>query len=276
MYPLQMPARNNIQDYADCIAGLTVYGRNMLNGVRAQVNAAYTKYADVASDAAQLPPIVAHDNIKRRWRDNYLQTRAGGRLSAMRAELMAATRNDRCPLCGVHPAATLDHHLPKSKYPEFSILALNLVPACDPCNRSKGHKVGVAPEAQLLHSYFHHLPDEEVLVARVSLNGGVVVRHEIVQTANLDVATHSRALFHFQRLKLAQAYRKATNQELGDRVPALKLIYGPDGDANGVRNYLQIEAESARQSRGLNDWKTALLLALSRHNDFCNGGFELI
>lgn len=60
-----------------------------------------------------------------------------------------------CPMCGeAGTPNTLDHYLPKQDYPDFSILPLNLVPACDIC---QGHKLAryIGPDGRLfLHPYY--------------------------------------------------------------------------------------------------------------------------
>jgi len=46
-----------------------------------------------------------------------------------------------CPYCGLPSNITLDHYLPKSigAFPEYSVLSLNLVPACTPCQTKKSN-----------------------------------------------------------------------------------------------------------------------------------------
>jgi hypothetical protein len=135
---------------------------------------------------------------------------------------------------------------------------------------------GHTPERQFLHSYYHILTDEEILRARVTIRATVMVDYRIVATADLDRHSFDRLRYHFSTLKLARHFRREANLELFDRKDALREVYGDTGHAAAVRNYLSREARSARSSRGLNNWKTALLLALSRHADFCNGGLLLL
>jgi hypothetical protein len=63
-----------------------------------------------------------------------------------------------CPMCGSPTTGGLDHYLPRAVYPEFSIMAANLVPACTHCNSgSKGNTYrGVSPE-RFIHPYFDAL-----------------------------------------------------------------------------------------------------------------------
>jgi hypothetical protein len=47
----------------------------------------------------------------------------------------------RCPLCNMTRASTLDHTLPKAKFPWLAVTPLNLVAACKDCNTGKNDKV---------------------------------------------------------------------------------------------------------------------------------------
>lgn len=61
-----------------------------------------------------------------------------------------------CPCCG-EPGkpGTLDHYLPKSIYPEFSIVIENLTPMCTDCQEFKGNKVlDKHGNKVFLHPYF--------------------------------------------------------------------------------------------------------------------------
>ncbi|WFR95705.1 HNH endonuclease [Rhizobium tumorigenes] len=63
---------------------------------------------------------------------------------------------DICPSCG-SPAVTetLDHYLPKGKYPHFAVTPANLTPMCDPCQRRKGESTGDATTPRFfIHPYF--------------------------------------------------------------------------------------------------------------------------
>ena len=47
---------------------------------------------------------------------------------------------EKCPFCGIGTVSTLDHYLPKSKYPALAITPKNMIPACRDCNwERKGH-----------------------------------------------------------------------------------------------------------------------------------------
>ncbi|MDT0178180.1 hypothetical protein Q9R34_19335 [Enterobacter sp. BRE11] len=56
-------------------------------------------------------------------------------------DLLRAASHNVCALCGIIKATSLDHYLPKARYPIFSINPKNLVPACTPCNTIKGDPI---------------------------------------------------------------------------------------------------------------------------------------
>ncbi|CCN81197.1 HNH endonuclease [Vibrio nigripulchritudo] len=69
-----------------------------------------------------------------------------------------------CPCCG-EPGkpGTLDHYLPKSKYPEFSIVVENLTPMCSDCQGLKGNDVrDELGNKVYIHPYYD--PIEQVLI----------------------------------------------------------------------------------------------------------------
>ena len=63
---------------------------------------------------------------------------------------------ESCPFCGgIGTPKNVGHFLPKSHFPQFAVLPLNLVPACRDCNmESKGHGFATSEEEQVIHPYF--------------------------------------------------------------------------------------------------------------------------
>ncbi|CZT29356.1 HNH endonuclease [Pseudomonas cerasi] len=68
-------------------------------------------------------------------------------------QIMLLAPSGKCPFCSCAPAETLDHFMSKSIYPLFSVLSLNLAPACYSCNKGKGF-AAIGPEDQVLHPYY--------------------------------------------------------------------------------------------------------------------------
>lgn len=71
-----------------------------------------------------------------------------------------------CPACG-EPGRpnTLDHYLPKGKYPHLCVTPHNLFPMCDACQKEKLEKTGdIADPKFFVHPYFDVFVAENVIV----------------------------------------------------------------------------------------------------------------
>ncbi len=71
-----------------------------------------------------------------------------------------------CPACGeAGRPNTLDHYLPKGKYPHFCVTPHNLFPMCDACQKEKQEKTGsIADPKFFVHPYFDVFVAENVIV----------------------------------------------------------------------------------------------------------------
>lgn len=127
-----------------------------------------------------------------------------------------------CPACGEFGKPnTLDHYLPKSKYPHFCITPANLFPMCDRCQREKDDKTGSENELRLfLHPYFDaFVADQVVRIVIEPPYEAPTFRIEI--SDNLDneqkavVASHVRELAieerfaHFFKDEIARTWKLA-------------------------------------------------------------------
>ena len=70
-----------------------------------------------------------------------------------------------CPACGEAGAPnTLDHYLPKRRYPHFCVTPHNLFPMCDACQANKGEKTGDSENPKyFLHPYFDIFVGKQVI-----------------------------------------------------------------------------------------------------------------
>lgn len=41
----------------------------------------------------------------------------------------------KCPLCGINDVTDIDHYMPRSVFPEYSVHPFNLIPICHECNK---------------------------------------------------------------------------------------------------------------------------------------------
>ena len=204
--------------------------------------------------------------------DAYNLTQRGQKLSSIRADLMQGI--EHCPICGISAPRELDHHLPKAIFQPLAIYVCNLVPICGECNQIKGAAVPQTPAQRFVHAYLETLPSVRFLRATALIeNNGLVVEYDVDPGADLPDLLRERLEYQLQRLRLNERYACEINTYLISHTTALRLRFDSNG-AEGVRSFLKQQAETEFVYFHLNHWRPVLLLALSNHQDFCDGKFR--
>ena len=202
----------------------------------------------------------------------YNLTQRGRKLSSIRADLMQGI--EHCPICGISPPNELDHHLPKAIFQPLSIYVCNLVPICGNCNQLKGVVVSETPAHWHVHAYLEVIPPIRFLRATVSIeSGGLVVEFDVDPSAGLPDLLRERLEHQLQSLRLNERYAREINTYLISHTTALRLCFNSNG-AEGVKLFLEQQAKTEFARFHFNHWRPVLLLALSNHQDFCDGKFR--
>ncbi|MFF8447924.1 HNH endonuclease [Streptomyces leeuwenhoekii] len=236
---------------------------------------AYGNYEDVLRDIRRFTSL-AHgsDVLTRALLGNYALLDRGRPLEDLRNSIFrtALSRNSRCPLCERAQVCALDHFLPKNHFPEYSILADNLIPVCERCNRLKGDECDRVDGLLMFHAYFDEFPDIEILFADINVDNTVSIRYYLHPSGKIDNFTFERVEKQFKILGLFDFYQMEAVAELTDQVDLYDETYESFGDS-GLRSTLSALARGAERT-GINHWKAALYRALSRNTEFCSGGYQ--
>ncbi|WP_419173386.1 hypothetical protein [Halobacteriovorax sp.] len=73
-----------------------------------------------------------------------------------------------CPMCGSIGTGTVDHYLPQSTHPEFTIHSRNLIPSCL-CNSKRGNVItGVNANERIIHPYFDNFLNQRLITCEFS------------------------------------------------------------------------------------------------------------
>ncbi len=181
-------------------------------------------------------------------------------------EILASST--KCLLCGCGRATTVDHFLPKSRYPNLTVCPINLIPACKDCNYAKSDSPADSPT--YLHPYFVSLEDVEV-VATQQNSSPASIEFSIAGDASTPVVASAR--FHFRELGLSSIYQFHALHELPTCYQQYSRIYDEQGAA-GVAHFLRTRATSAK-ARERHGWRQAAYLCWSRSPDFCEQGWQI-
>lgn len=186
--------------------------------------------------------------------------------------LLTSAPQGKCPLCVHRTVSTLDHHLPKARYPALVVAPLNLVPACSDCNKSKIASLPANASEELLHPYFDDIDDGRWLFAEVIHSRPAVLLFFVQAPTYWSNVLKLRVERHFQTLGLGRLYSSEAAEELLNIRHQLLSLHRSGGLVL-VRNDLRGRAESCEQARW-NGWRTATFHALADCDWFCDGGFN--
>lgn len=179
-----------------------------------------------------------------------------------------------CPFCGFGQVTTLDHYLPKAKFPLLSIHPNNLVPSCADCNKGKSAAIAITKGQQSIHPYFDqaHFINEQWLFARVIETSPATIRYYAQPPTGWSADDQARITNHFDDFKLAQRFCIQAGDELSNLRGELEIDF-QISEQTGVELALRKKFAGAYQQH-VNSWRTALYQALVQNNWYCSGGFR--
>lgn len=275
MIRLPRPDRDRLADLDLAVSRRRPSSRRVLMGVRTGIIDAYGDYEDVLRDIRRFTSLAnGSDALTKALLGNYALLDRGRPLEELRNSIFrtALSHNYRCPLCERAQVCALDHFLPKKHFPEYSILADNLIPVCERCNRLKGDECDRSDGLLMFHAYFDEFPNKEILVAEIGVDSTVSIRYSLRRSDEIDDFTFQRVEKQFETLGLFDFYQMEAVAELTDQVDLYDETYDSFGDS-GLRSTLGALTRGAER-KGINHWKAALYRALSRNAEFCSGGYR--
>lgn len=182
-------------------------------------------------------------------------------LETMRISLPEAHR-ELCPYCNLDSTYQLDHFLPKTKYPEFSLYGANLLPICGRCNQIKLNSI-VDPSGDriFLIPADDTFLDANLLVATLAMNPVPRFTFRIDPAAPIGAPALAQVERHFTRLQLAQRYRRRANALLDP----LKAAVRRGGSGERVARKLILSGlRAAAGTAPTNGWELAMYRAILR------------
>lgn len=184
--------------------------------------------------------------------------------------IMSLAPLGKCPFCEFGHVSTLDHFLSKARYPSFSVLPINLIPACTDCNKGKGAGV-LDANNQIPHPYFEQplMETDAWLYAKVNETSPATATFLVNTPAHWPADLAGRVVNYARDLKLATRFAIEAASEL----TSLSDILGRLETSQQIGEYLNLLAQVERSCRK-NSWKAALYEALSTSAWYREGGYR--
>jgi hypothetical protein len=209
---------------------------------------------------------------KQQWKSLYSQHMVPSKKKGRHKydKLMSLAKDGICPFCGFGQVNTLDHFLPKSKYPLLSVLPLNLVASCRDCNSRKGNIVAKKGGEQSLHPYYDHneITSDQWLYATVRPESPAVVSYYVKPPEKWSKISQKRVEAHFKEYKLASRY----SIQAADQLSSTSHLFIKYTKID-IRSTLKESAE-VEIGKHINSWKTAFFQALYNSEWYCTEGYK--
>ena len=178
--------------------------------------------------------------------------------------IISSAMHERCPYCGISNVDTLDHYLPKTKYPALVVTPFNLIPSCSACNKSKGSIVGNQRSDEPLHPYYDNIDDEIWLKCDIIHEEEFAIKYRVIRPDAWSGELFIRAEKYFRDLKLNIKFTSNANYEYSCRIRSHKRHYLKD-TKEGFFEFMQESLEDYETSY-TNSWVSAFYRELCENN----------
>jgi hypothetical protein len=174
----------------------------------------------------------------------------------------------KCQYCGLNEPSTVDHYLPKSDYPEFCVLAINLLLCCYDCNNRKGETGLINGRRQFVNLYFDSLPQSRYLFATIVYIGdSPKVTFQLQNNGSIQPTLFGTINDHFQHLDLLHRYGEHVHLFISEVKGAVRSV-SQRMNAQSVASFLRGMAAEDSVLYGLNSYRVALLFGLAGSSAF--------
>ena len=173
-----------------------------------------------------------------------------------------------CPYCGILTPNSTDHYIPKDAYPEYAVLAINLVPCCIQCNGKKSEFWKNVEGRGIINYYIDSIPTNQYLFCSVRYDGNIpCVSFSISNDNGIDANLFHIINSHYTKLELLKRFEENSNDEITSTLDSIHS-YTKNPSADEVSSMIKTNYDKTVQRFGINHWKCALLMELSLCEDF--------
>lgn len=270
---VEAPTIDEVELFVTVSRRRTVETRTRLLQAAPEVFDAYERYQAAATNLAGVARAERLAHLNEALSSNYEVMKNSPATRDVRGQILRGAHKGRCPLCGQGVATTLDHYLPRAKFPEFSVFPLNLIPTCLPCNVAKREVYEENGEAVIIHAYLDDIADDaRYLFVDLSVAPGEIMPMFYVNPPdNLDERLATRLRTHFSVLRLGSYYLTEGVNEISERRNVMEDMLTRGVRAEEIADDLRRDSESVASDKGINHWRSVILGAMAESGEVCSG-----
>lgn len=264
---LPVPAIDALQLVDDIVAERqNGVNAGFFSGIAADWRARVQAYIDASGSPAQVPTWVDIAHKRGSFLNLYISPK-GGSSQGVVLETLRDHDLSICPACG-EPGRpnTLDHYLPKGKYPQFCVTPHNLFPMCDACQAEKKEKTGDANDARFfLHPYFDVFIAESVLALAIHPPFDAPT-FDLCAVSNLQPDQARLVMRHVRELAIAQRYAHFFREQHRRLLRLVQKMRVSGQDVSGTLETFRGGVEHPSK----NSWEHIFYAAVLASPDFMN------
>ncbi|MBC2098412.1 hypothetical protein HCJ70_05080 [Listeria booriae] len=182
-------------------------------------------------------------------------------------QIKSLPKNGKCPYCGERLVEELDHFLPKSKYPIFSVTPYNLVPSCHKCNHNKRESAVKFASKVIINPYFDDLNKEQWLFCDIykDKDDNIYPDYFVSPDKSLSEVQKERIRYHFELLNLKEYYEISANEVIYLYSDGWKEIFRLSGKEGLITELKKSEAVYTAKKEYINSFQRALYQGLATY-----------
>lgn len=196
----------------------------------------------------------------------------GKNLSLLKTKIKDAQELDLqnlCPYCGILTPNSTDHYVPKDSYPEYAVLAINLVPCCIQCNGKKSEFWKQGTSRGIINYYLDPIPNVEYLSCSIEFEERVPCAiYRISNDHEIDDTLFTTIEKHYEKLDLLNRFSESSNDEITNTLDSIHS-FTDNPSHEEIISMLNVNYSKKTRRYGVNHWKCALLKGLAQSRAFC-------
>lgn len=185
-------------------------------------------------------------------------------------KLQVRTIINTCQNCTIDSVNSLDHILPKEKFPEYIVNPKNLFPCCTTCNSYKNDSTGDEDENKFLNLYLDTLPKSQYLFVDVYLDSDNEIDFSYYlrnPEEQIESALFKLIENHFETLHLLERMRFKSIEYISE-IENKILTFSKDLTLEQITENIRETVEKDKLAYGFNYWKCILELSLIESQPF--------
>lgn len=270
------PLEKNAEEvFNETIKNKSVDNQNILNSLKQLVFYRYKTYENNKIELGRITNSIILDTNKKHTLINCYSRDSKCYIGKLTAELISQQDvhiQSSCPYCGLSSPDTIDHYIPKTEFPEYSILPINLIPSCGTCNNLKKSKWREGINRKYLNFYFDSFIKQKFLYAYITFDAinrsYPNVSYRLEKPNLISEKEFKIVKSHYEKLNLFKRYASHAVSEISNVY--MEISMSKEIDIETHKNTLLGRAKVYKRNYGVNHWKTCIYEALANSYEFLN------